>query len=113
MKKLIFLPYGKHENTVDNIERILGIRPFLLELSNGYEEDIEFVSNTKIELFVTAVPTFLNLSDVWWNEKELRFEIYFYSNGKIKNIHELTEKWIRQAHNIERMFLNDAFKFKE
>lgn len=113
MKKLMFLPYGKKEKTVENIERILHIRPFLLELSNGYEQDVEFINNTEIELFVTAVPTFLNLSDVWWNEKELKFEIYFYSNGKIKNIQELTEKWIRQAHNIERMFLNDAFKFKE
>ena len=113
MKKLIFLPYGKKENTIENIERILGIKPFLLELSSGYEQDVEFVNKTETELFVTAVPTFLNLNDIWWNEKEVRFEIYFYSNGNLKTIQELTEKWIRQSHNIERMFLNDAFKFKE
>lgn len=52
----------------------------------------------------------------WWNDKENKCQAYILKNinGKWKeiNIQDLTEKEIRQAHDIVRMYMAGAF-YKE
>lgn len=46
-----------------------------------------------------------------WNEKENHTDIYFYVESKHDFIRcdELTEREIREGHNIMKMFMNGAF----
>ena len=46
-----------------------------------------------------------------WNEKEHHTDIYFYVESKHDSVRcdELTEREIREGHNIMKMYLNGAF----
>ena len=46
-----------------------------------------------------------------WNKKENHTDIYFYVESKHDFVRcdELTEKEIREGHNIMKMFMNGAF----
>lgn len=109
--KLIFVPFGIKQKTADNIERLLGIKPEVLDIKNGFLNELFWVKKySSSKLFVTAVPSYLGQSDLWWNEKEDKFEIYFYKDGVLKNIQDLTVKKLMFGHNIERIYLNGGFK---
>lgn len=82
--------------------------------SIGYNEVLNRLNNsTEFNLYDYIVTTYLSIlsahdekSDpIWWNEEEHKWEIYFIENGKLKNIQEYTDKELRQAHNIEKLYL--------
>lgn len=106
MKKLIFLRDGA-------INRLcLELAPYNIDIDIeclGYKKALKFFQHIENGWFASTCPTILHSID-WWNEEEQRFEIYIPTKkGKLKNIQEFTDRELRRAHNIEKMFLAGVF----
>lgn len=72
------------------------------ELSENVEKRLRKISN--VQIFTTTHNTDLMNNDL------LRPDCYFIlKDNKIKAISELTEKELRQAHNLQRMYKAGAF----
>ena len=116
MKKLIFLRNGEKDAEklmkyddlicyyIDGEIQLLGFRNFEDKISQ--KEDI--LENLYT---VTTYPCLLSLmgndgNPMWWNENEHKWEIYFVEKGKLKNIQEYTDRELRMAHNIEKLYLS-------
>lgn len=86
-----------------------------LNASGGYTNNIEEL-NAYMDKFGKDT-TILTNSIValdhryGWNEKENHTDIYFYVESKHDFVRcdELTEKEIREGHNIMKMFMNGVF----
>lgn len=75
----------------------------------GYKNALKLFRDIENDWFATTCPTILYSID-WWNEEEQKFEIYIPTKkGKLKNIQEFTNRELRQAHNVEKMFLGGEF----
>lgn len=115
MRKLIFLRNGNNEynelyknkfpvNELVDLDSIIQVFGFK-HLVNNFPKDYKF--------FITTYPAVLSINvvdekynSIWWNEEEHKWEIYFVENGKLKPINEYTNRELRQAHNIENLYLN-------
>lgn len=108
MKKLIFLRDGCDVRL--SITTQVSVLSLDIELGAlGYNKAVENAKKSNYDWYITTCPTFLRSID-WWNEEEQKFEIYIPTKkGKLKNIHEFTDRVIRHANNIENMFLGGAF----
>jgi hypothetical protein len=88
---------------------------FPIDASNGYSSNLEDLQSL-IKDF-NGDPIVLTNSLValdhryGWNEKENHTDIYFYVESKHDFVRcdELTEREIREGHNIMKMFLNREF----
>ena len=121
MKKLIFCPHGIYRDVYD----ILDEKPFndisndfyFASCGSGYENELEDIKELKDgAIVVTAIPTFLCHEDLWYDHEKCKWEVYMVVwKGKKKkkptlvNIHDLTDKEIRLAHNIEKLYLSGGF----
>ena len=84
----------------------------MIDAGSGYSKCI-FMAETckKINMAVVTNCTALLNSDYCWDEDKQRFDCYFYDkeNKEWRNIHTLTDKDLRKAHNIEKMFRAGSF----
>lgn len=121
-KKLIFLRKGNSEFqhlTKLNCEiayQIIDVDKQMFKY--GYNNALEIIRKIECKWFITTCPTVLSATDehnnhLWWNEKKQTWDIYFVENGKLKRIQEFTDKELRKAHNIEKMYLNGVLDDKE
>lgn len=117
MKKLIFLRNGILGDNYFKVKDNLNLSSHFIDIefnSIGYNEVLNRLNNsTEFNLYdyiVTTYPSILSAHDeksdpIWWNKEKHKWEIYFIENGKLKNIQEYTDKELRQAHNIEKLYL--------
>lgn len=61
---------------------------------------------------ITNCHWLMNALDLW-NEKTNQPNIFIYIGGKFIPIQDLTDKEIRQAHNIAKMYANGAFDLED
>ena len=113
MKKLIFLRDGEEKlNYVWLYDTINTWDTYNLDIwinEHGYKKAVDFAEKFNCKWFLTTCPTMLH-SINWWNEEEQKFEIYIPTKkGKLKNIQEFTDRELRQAHNVEKLFLGGEF----
>ena len=106
--RLLFFPCGYREDVIKQFVEESGIEVRRLSCENGYLRDMITVES-KGGIFATDIPTFLREHS--WYDKG--WEIYFYIDGRFVVIQDLTEKILREAHNIENMFLNGGFNVTE
>ena len=75
-------------------------------------EQLESLSDKDTKVFTNSI---LALSNSYgWNKEENHTDIYLWVD-ELKDfirIDYLTNKEIRYAHNIEKLYLNDIFKYK-
>lgn len=115
-KKLIFL-----RNGIEDFKSLnFGLEPYCYCIDNfinayGYNKTIDMLNNDnfiyRTDYVMTSCPTILDArndesDNIWWNEEEHKFEIFFVEDGKLKNISEYTTRELRKAHNIEKLYLN-------
>ena len=111
MKKLIFYRDGANICVImNNTDDERGIYNLNFDINRyGYKNAIKRFKNIDSLWFATTCPTILYSID-WRNEEEQKFEIYIPTKkGKLKNIQEFTDRELRQAHNIEKLFLGGEF----
>ena len=120
MQKLIFLRNGQrdaeHLYKIPHLEMYYPDGEFqLLGFNEFKKRKLANFKDVKYDVYwVSTIPTILNLYNdnnepYWWNEKESKWEIYFIEDDKLKDIQEYTDKEIRKAHNIEKMYLVGVF----
>lgn len=107
-KKLIFIRYGVCIENFSNFSY-----PFIDNeiLSWGYNKAIKDIIESKTEWYITACPTVLSATyddnePIWWDDTERTWNIYFIEKGKLRRIQEYTDKELRKAHNICKVYLN-------
>lgn len=115
MQKLIFLRNGMLIDYYDNLiecEEYKNNTHTIIDsdiCTLGFKEIERRLKETdeynQFEYLITTCPALLD-NDRWWNDETSRWEIYFVENKELKSIHEYTDKWLRQAHNIEKLYLN-------
>ena len=73
---------------------------------------LKLIDDSKDSDAVVYTNSLVALDNDWcWNEKEHRPELYFRDiAGVWKNCTELTDKEIRRAHNLEKMYIAGSFK---
>lgn len=116
-RKLIFIRKGKEEREL--LRKLLKTYIFDIDIEVmrvGYKQAIENIKNSSYTLFKTANPCVLSEYDakrrpLWWSEHT--WKIYFIEQDKCHSIQEYTEKLLREAHDIEQIYLNDGFETKE
>ena len=86
-----------------------------IDASRGYSDNIKTLDlyREKFGEDTTVLTNSLAALDhkYGWNKKENHTDIYFYAESKYDFVRcdELTEKEIREGHNIMKMFMNGAF----
>jgi hypothetical protein len=93
---------------------------YVTDSTVGYKVNTAIIEdkmkNEPDAVVLTNLPYLLS-NDYAWNEAEGKSEIYLYSviNGdaKFRNISELTNREIRHAHNVEKMYRSGAFDCDE
>ena len=110
MKKLIFLRDGVGYRLYMEQMDIFNIHNLDIDIGTfGYKKAVEMAQKENDGFFSTLCPTILQSID-WWNDEERKFEIYIPNKkGKLKNIQEFTNRELRRAHNVEKMFLGGEF----
>lgn len=101
--KLLFFPYGYEESAVKEFSEQNNIKVNRLRCEKGYVQDLIKIECSGYTVHATDIPTFLR-EHCWW--KNTVWDIYFYVDGEFKSVQTLTDKWLREAHNIENLFLN-------
>lgn len=87
----------------------------ILNASDGYTNNIKALNayKEKFSEDCTVLTNSLVALDhkYGWNKKENHTDIYFYIESKHDFVRcdELTEREIREVHNIMKMFVNGAF----
>lgn len=116
-KTLIFCPNGL-ENDIDVTENFGdNIVYTVADCKYGYHNALNKLRESKDDFpVITDIPTFLNHEELWYDEEKQRWNVYMVVwKGKRKkkpvpvNIHDLTDRWLRQAHNIEKLFISGGF----
>lgn len=94
------LPYGKYIVDVDARNGYSKCKELLNKLKNNNLKETVVYTNTIISLN----------NDFAWNDELKVPEIYIRNkNKKFERIDKLTNKKLRQAHNIMRMYIAGAF----
>ena len=114
MRKLIFLrkgmlfDYPKFLNTDVYKEHHYVYIDYDIQ-GEGYKRVLQKIENNAIdyeqEYIMTTCPELLR-EHMWWNEQEKKWEIYFVEEKGLVPIQEYTDKWLREVHNIEKLYLN-------
>ena len=91
---------------------------YVVDASNGvtsnlkYLDSIEEMSRLRKKDFILYTNSILALSNKYaWNEKTNSSEIYIrrWKDEDFININDLTDREIRYAHNIAKMYINGEF----
>ena len=94
-------------------ERNEYIRVIVVDGRNGFKRCEKFVNqlnefNSNI-CIITNVPYFMS-AKYGWNLKHKQFDIYIECNsGEYKNIHELTDRELKQSHNLCNLYIAGEF----
>lgn len=88
---------------------------YIVDASNGYSENKRELDRIKENDYNSTVYTnqIIALSNEYcWNENLGVPELYLrVSNGKFKRADELTDRELRQAHNLEKLYVNGGFNY--
>ncbi len=115
MNKLVIIENGYYTNLnpkffkdaiydIDYRTKGYNFREIVDTLKNHlkYSKSTVYLTQDKIYLLELA-------SNYFYNEDTKRFEVYILRNNNLYNIHDLTEKEIRKAHNLYNMYWSGAF----
>ena len=115
------LPERWSITTAREIKEILGeewddAMMHFLNGAEGYKYNHEIADKAmkifEYNIFITNMVSFLD-NAIAWNKAEKRSLIWIYENGGWVNIHELTNKELRQGHNIEKIYRNGGLGYGE
>lgn len=122
MKKLIFLRNGILGDDWFHTKENLNLSSYYIDVSintDGYKSIVDKLGLASVimseysrwDYIVTTYPCLMSAHNhkndpLWWNEDEHKWEIYFVEKGELKNIQEYTDKELRMAHNIEKLYLS-------
>ena len=96
----VSLELGEHFFTVDARIGYSGCRKMLRHIQNNYP------FNTKV--YTNSLDAFSNFW-CWDDEKKMPMIYIRNKNNKWKLIQEMTDKELRIAHNLEKMYVNGVF----
>ena len=86
----------------------------LVFASHGYQNNMNLVERLQKDTIIVTNCLYLLSTEYGWNEETNSPEIYIkQKDGSLKNISELTQREIRQAHNIEKMYMAGEFDVDE
>lgn len=115
MNKLVISEEGNYINLISNLsqDKIYDIdsktkgcnfREIVDTLKNHLKHSKSTIYSTRDKIYLLEFA-----STYFYNEETKRFEVYILRNNNLYNIHDLTEKEIRKAHNLYNMYWAGAF----
>lgn len=105
-------------NRYKDIYKRLGIENFIIiKAGDGYLRNMEIRDEVfgKEPVVVFSNDLYFLSNDFFWNDEENYPNIYMINpedSHMVRNIQKMTEKELRRAHNLERMFRAGEFSFE-
>lgn len=88
-----------------------------INADRGYSDNLKHAERCKNDSLEHVIFTnqiaLLSHEFGWRNDLEEPERIYIYKAGKLIHVRELTNKEIRESHNIMQMYMNGAFELLE